>query len=156
MLLRSAHATACCTVQPSCFQHCIKLSSCIKNTYIFKITSIIVTCRKNMCPSISEGIYYAMYVAQGDVHLGYRCYDATGIVHHSSLQTLDGVNTPVPHLTPKALEPPFAAGKENNCGEAGLPDGCSYTLVGIWVSHPANAALHMGLGRFLQTGLHHK
>lgn len=126
--MRSAHATACCTVQPSCFQHCIKLSSCSKNTNIFKIMSIIVTCRKNMCPSISKGIYYAMCVAQGDVHLGYRCYDVTGIVHHSLLQTLDRVNTQVPHLTPEVLEPPFAAGRENNSREALLLDGCSYTF----------------------------
>lgn len=69
--------------------------------------SIIVTCHKNMCPYISEGIYYAMCVAQGDVHLGYRCCDPSGIVHHLLLQILDGVNTRVPHLPPEVLEPPL-------------------------------------------------
>lgn len=80
-----------------------------------------------MCPSISEGIY-AIRVSQGDVHLGYRRGGAPGIVHHSLLQTLDGANTRVPHMTPEVLEPPFAAGRENNSGKASLPDGCSYTF----------------------------
>lgn len=68
-----------------------------------------------MSPSISECIH-AMCVAQGDIHLGYRSYDATGIVHHSLQQTLDGDNTRVAWLTPEVLEPPFNASRENNSG----------------------------------------
>jgi len=147
MLLRSTHATACCTVQPSCFQCCIKVSSCTKNTYRFKILSIIITYHNNVWPSINEGIYYVMCVAQGDVHLGYRCCDATGIVHHSLLQTVDG--TRVPRLTSEVLEPPFAAGKENNSGEAPLPDGCSYTFHRHLGFTSSQCSPSYGAGKFL-------
>lgn len=113
MLLCSAHATAGSATQPSCLQHCIKLRFKIKSTCIFKIVSIVVISYKNMCPSFTEGIFYAVCVAQSDVH-------------HSWLQTLNRVNTQVPHLTPGVLGTPFASGREINSGETPLSDGCRH------------------------------